>query len=340
MNGEFFDDFVTVMAPQWGIDTDPSQWGPVKYQDYDKIRHIMKQIVREWTSEGRHERETGFNKVWEILESKYRQVEQRSKVKLLIPGAGLGRLNYEAVKRGFWCQGNEFSYHMLLMSNYILNFAYSSYAYSIFPYIHSSSNQSARKLQTRPVYFPDEHTSTILQEQQMTYPSIDFAELMSIASGSFTDLYGPNDLSLSQSYSNEPSAQQFRQQNESSLDCVITHFFIDTATNVIEYLKTIHHCLKPGGQWINYGPLLWHFEDQQEVHEIIHPDGTKHNAPTCGLEMSLDDLLQLSNKWFDLEVQESGIKSGYGADCKAMGGWSYNCEFWVMTKRPNTPSTL
>ena len=43
-----------------------------------------------------------------------------------------------------------------------------------------------------------------------------------------------------------------------SFDAVVTNFFLDTAENPIEYMATIRHCLRPGGLWINHGPLQWH----------------------------------------------------------------------------------
>jgi N2227-like protein len=39
---------------------------------------------------------------------------------------------------------------------------------------------------------------------------------------------------------------------------VVTCFFLDTATNPIEYLRLVHEALQPGGYWINVGPLQWH----------------------------------------------------------------------------------
>lgn len=42
-------------------------------------------------------------------------------VRILVPGAGLGRLAYELAKRGYTCQGNEFSLFMLFASNFVLN---------------------------------------------------------------------------------------------------------------------------------------------------------------------------------------------------------------------------
>lgn len=50
-----------------------------------------------------------------------------------------------------------------------------------------------------------------------------------------------------------------RPENRSAFDCVVTCFFLDTAHNVVEYIECIHHCLKPGGHWINLGPLLYHW---------------------------------------------------------------------------------
>ena len=53
-------------------------------------------------------------------------------------------------------------------------------------------------------------------------------------------------------------------------DCVLTCFFIDTAPVVFEfelrfqsigrYIELIHRILKPGGFWINLGPLLYHWQ--------------------------------------------------------------------------------
>ena len=44
-------------------------------------------------------------------------------------------------------------------------------------------------------------------------------------------------------------------------DAVATCFFIDTAHNVVEYLEIISRCLRPGGVWVNFGPLLYHWAD-------------------------------------------------------------------------------
>jgi len=42
-------------------------------------------------------------------------------IRILVPGAGLGRLAFEIARRGYTCQGNEFSLFMLFASNFMLN---------------------------------------------------------------------------------------------------------------------------------------------------------------------------------------------------------------------------
>ncbi len=60
--------------------------------------------------------------------------------------------------------------------------------------------------------------------------------------------------------------------------CVMTQFFIDTAKNVIEYMEIIYNLLKPGGVWINFGPLLWFYAEQEDQLQ---------------LEISLEEVLKL-----------------------------------------------
>ena len=54
----------------------------------------------------------------------------------------------------------------------------------------------------------------------------------------------------------------------SSVDYVITWFFIDTAHNVIEHVKLIENILKPDGIWINMGGLQYMYEPYEEETSI------------------------------------------------------------------------
>lgn len=42
-------------------------------------------------------------------------------IRILVPGAGLGRLAHEIARLGFTCQGNEWSFYMLCASHFVLN---------------------------------------------------------------------------------------------------------------------------------------------------------------------------------------------------------------------------
>jgi carnosine N-methyltransferase len=74
---------------------------------------------------------------------------------VLIPGAGLGRLPYEVATRGYIAEGNEWSYFMLLGSDFILNRPRTAPGHSIHPWIHQQSNVQARADQFRTVCVPD-----------------------------------------------------------------------------------------------------------------------------------------------------------------------------------------
>lgn len=78
-----------------------------------------------------------------------------SKVKILVPGAGLGRLTYEFAKRGYYCEGNEFSLFMLFASNFVLNQCSIENQYTIYPWVHQYDNNAKRQDQVRSVTFPD-----------------------------------------------------------------------------------------------------------------------------------------------------------------------------------------
>lgn len=78
-----------------------------------------------------------------------------SKIRILVPGAGLGRLTYELAHRGFYCEGNEFSLFMLVASNFVLNKCVVENQYTMYPWVHQFVNNLSRCDQVRPVSFPD-----------------------------------------------------------------------------------------------------------------------------------------------------------------------------------------
>jgi carnosine N-methyltransferase len=98
-------------------------------------------------------------------------------------------------------------------------------------------------------------------------------------------------------------------------DCVITCFFLDTATNPIEYMRIIHRILKPNGVWINYGPLTYHFENEDD-----------HS-----LELPFDQICRISEeigfKLACVEGKDVNPPSRYTFNSSSMLQYAYHCGF-------------
>ncbi|GEQ70703.1 hypothetical protein JCM33374_g4382 [Metschnikowia sp. JCM 33374] len=335
INRAFTQELANTAAQDWGIPFEPSEWAQPLSTDYDKVRSTLLQVCREWSSDGVEERAKTYGR---LIEKACELVpeSQRNSSKVLVPGCGLGRLVYEFVKKGFWTQGNEVSYHMLLASGFLLNRVPMANSHTIFPYIHTSSHVTRRLFQVRPVMFPDESPYSIFGESQSAVD--DVSERMSMTAGSFVDLYGPAGLSVSESYSQDVSAMEFRDQNQAAFDIVATCFFLDTAHNVIEYLKTIRHCLKNGGKWINVGPFHWHFEGdstRQMIEKVTDPGQKPVSVQTTmeGLELSREELFTLIEKMgFKITEHVGGISTTYSSDIRASSKFMYECDFWVAEK--------
>lgn len=110
-------------------------------------------------------------------------------------------------------------------------------------------------------------------------------------------------------------------------DIIVTHFFIDTARNLISYFDTIQFLLKPGGKWLNFGPLLY---------------GT---GPF--VQLSLDEIIAVV-KEMGFEFEDVGDECGsltfegekarskeaeYGFNGKALTKNAYSAQVWVAMKK-------
>ncbi|EJU01374.1 N2227-domain-containing protein [Dacryopinax primogenitus] len=264
----------------------------VSEPDMDKLRSTLKQFVRDWSAEGKKERDEQYEPILQALEEHFKDIPEdgRSDIQVLVPGAGLGRLTWEVVNRGFSCQGNEFSYFMLLSSFFMLNRSPETNKWTIYPHIHSLSNLQSEASLLQPIMIPD-----VLPGERKQGP--DFSQV----AGDFEEVYGLG----------------ARDQAE-AWDAVLTCFFIDTAKNIVSYLEIIRHLLTPGGVWINLGPLLWHFEN--------------NSTKDVSIELNLAEVKVLAEKMgFKIE-NERMIETTYVGHEDAMLHHVYNCAFWTATK--------
>ncbi|KAK0719892.1 N2227-like protein-domain-containing protein [Lasiosphaeris hirsuta] len=295
----------------------PPQWaGCAKHPDIDKARSTIRQFYRDWSAEGRPEREACYGPVIHtLLAEKVSRDANAAPLKVLVPGAGLGRLVYDLCLNGFDTQGNEISFHQLLGSAYILNGTEHAGQHTIYPWIHTFSNHQTRANHLRGYSVPDVHPKTQmdLASQRGTVGE------MSMVAADFLCLYGDED-------------------HADAFDAVASVFFLDTAPNLIRYLETIFHCLKPGGVLVNVGPLLWHFENHAPGNHGRDDDGDGDNDTTGiadpgSFELSDDEVMALVSKiGFEIVKRETSIEAPYILDAESMLQTVYRASAWVARK--------
>lgn len=203
-------------------------------------------------------------------------------------------------------------------------------AHVLFPWLHSFSNHlTTGNNLLRSVLIPDVVPADILQGR----PEGAF----SLVAGDFEEVYGPQ-------HWGEGSGGGSDEANDADQrgrwGAVVTCFFIDTARNVLNYLRIIHTILADGGVWINLGPLLWHFENSPT------PSAT---GEVGSIELSLDEVKELA-RMVGFEIKEERmVRSTYTGVPDSMLEHVYNvsylgvcalpqltpqCAFWTATKLP------
>ncbi|KAF9255445.1 N2227-domain-containing protein [Marasmius fiardii PR-910] len=267
--------------------------------DMDKVRSTLKQFVRDWSEEGKEERETSYGPMKEALLAHFHDIPERERrnFRVLVPGAGLGRLAYDVASLGFACQGNEFSHYMLLSSFLILNKTTQAKCHTIYPYVHTFSNVQNRGTLLREIRIPD------------VVPTLPGGSNFSLVAGDFEEIYGSGQ-------ELDPNGEE----PQSGLwDAIMTCFFIDTAKNIVNYLRILHRILAPGGVWINMGPLLWHWEN--------------NNTNDPSIELDLEEVKDLARKIGFEIANEKTIDATYVTNSEGMLGYTYRAAFWTATKK-------
>ncbi|KAG6035961.1 hypothetical protein E4U41_005877 [Claviceps citrina] len=316
---------LAAVSPQ-GEPMMPLQWaGVAKHADIDKARSTIRQFYRDWTADGAAERKVCYAPILKALEEEQQRRRQQQQAraggdgrrqKVLVPGAGLGRLVFELCKRGYDVEGNEISYHQLLASSHILNDCPVAGRYTIYPWIHTFSNHATRENHLRGYRVPDIHPDSELAH------SVSIGS-MSMCAADFLCLYSDDD-------------------HKETYDAVASLFFLDTAPNLIRYLQVIRHCLRPGGILVNVGPLLWHFENQAPGNGGHDDDGDGEHDPSTSsgiadpgsFELSNDEVMALVTELgFGIEWSEQDIEAPYIQDRESMLRTVYRATAWVARKR-------
>ncbi|KAK4035246.1 carnosine N-methyltransferase [Parachaetomium inaequale] len=267
------------------------------------VSQALKHFVRDWAASGVNERDAAFPCILKVLKDLFPNPGQEG-VKVLLPGAGLGRLGHEVAELpGFQVTNNEWSTYQNIAYRFLTSRSPNPNTSTIHPFIDSWSHHRSTADMLRAITFPDiplDPSSVLLVE------------------GDFTTV--------------------FRDEAAASYDVIVTHFFIDTARNLMSYFDTIARLLKPGGYWVNFGPLLYGTAPfvQLTLEEIVTvvegmgfeflevaapgSEGGSHSQGCGGKEA-------IPGK------RVYGVEAEYGFDERALTRNAYEAVFWVARRK-------
>ncbi|KAG6814957.1 hypothetical protein H0H93_011516, partial [Arthromyces matolae] len=212
---------------------------------------------------------------------------------------------------GYDTTANELSFFMNLAFRFLLSPTTTRTVneHTVRPYAHWFSHQRSNESLFRAISFPD--------AVPRLNPNFRLSET------DFLSLNPPSDNIINPStFVWSKSDNDFR---KGGYDYVVTLFFIDTSLNVFTTMEHIYTLLRPGGTWINLGPLLWTSGGYAKV------------------ELSLDEVISAAEE-IGFFVQDGAsmdtgdvfarrtIECEYTGDMKAMMRWIYKAEFWVATR--------
>ncbi|GAB1315871.1 Carnosine N-methyltransferase [Madurella fahalii] len=254
------------------------------------VSQALKHFVRDWAVSGANERDAAFPCITKALTALFPEAGQEL-VRVVLPGAGVGRLGHEIAQlKGFEVTNNEWSMYQNVAYRFLERHGRRD-AHTIYPFVDSWSHHRSTADMMRPISFPEARVN---------------ASRVVLVEGDFTTVF---------------------HDDAAAFDAVVTHFFIDTARNLMSYFDTIYRILKPGGYWVNFGPLLY---------------GT---GPF--VQLSLEEIVVVAEAMgFEfIEVPEGcgevilpgkavrGLEAVYGFDERALTKNAYNAQFWVARRR-------
>ena len=300
---------------------DPHVGPDIPSRMMERCDSVIHSMYREWSHEGAAERAQSFAPLLHELQRllPVTTPTEAYRYRVAVPGCGLGRLPVEICALGYTTQANEYSVYMLLATNYMLNCPLEPLGLCIRPWLHVSSNVVSNADVLESCAIPDQSSSDILEDGPWAHLPEDedekegkgaregrmFLPRFSFAAGDFCSIYGGAEM-------------------QGQWDAVVTCFFIDTAPNVLEYIDVIHSMLRPGGVWINVGPLLYHWASDVE--------GTGDERFEGSLELSYDDLKEAILSYGFEYKSESRIRAQYAAHPRSMSESAFNCVFFSVVK--------
>jgi len=238
----------------------------ISQHNSSKAVSTIKQFVRDWSQEGAAEREKCYGPLTKALQKYVPLDPNRQRLpKVVTPGSGLGRLTFDVARLGYHAEGNEFSYHMLLGTMWVLNDCDEPLSTTIYPFVLDTNGRQGALDHLRGVQIPDVCPSDFCD------PASGFGNI-SMRGGEFCEVY---------------------KDCSGDIDALLSAFFIDTANNIFHYIRCFADTVRPGGLWANVGPLLWHYSKEGGGEE-----------QSVSIELAWEEVKPAIEKYFDIREED------------------------------------
>eukprot|EP00536_Pseudo-nitzschia_multiseries_P017827 jgi/Psemu1/299557/fgenesh1_pm.1852_\ len=308
---------------------------------FDSVSSVLKSLARDWSTDGKVERAMAYQPIKDLIH-KYLPPKHLSATqappppppRIVVPGSGVGRLAFDLAAMGYSVQGNEFSMYMLLASDFILNnggaICNPERPLHLSPWLQEARNVHASADPLRTVRIPDVDPVAVLMptedEGEGTGPipiivPVNSGREFSMAAGDFVSIYD-------------------RDEEAEQWDCVASCFFLDATPNIVETLRVVYKILKPGGLFVNLGPLLYHWSgppmrpSDASVEDYRRRYSHLDNRYLSSIDLCLEDIkVVLNSIGFEVLEEETGIECYYTADQRSMMKTKYRCACFVAKKK-------
>lgn len=322
-NADLFE-YMAHKAPFTFGGTGPIQVYPTREEDqFDtmdlhQLSSALKSAARDWTSLGEIERRQTYDPIIAALKE---FLPKDSKI--LIPGAGLCRLASEIASSGFIAFANENSFIMIVISQ--IAFRHKR-QFRIFPFLHQISGLENFRDTLISDIFPRFQTRDPIQSKpngNLIF-DIDIANADNDENVNTDEYQNNKNINLF-----EPSLLIENQRlilmagdiigmensQPNVFDAVVTCFFIDVVSDIEKIVSLFYKILRPGGYWINMGPLMMHRSDDDFF-----------------AKSSFYDTVKIAQKIGFTVVRESRIDTSYIENPHTNVKTLYKCQFLVVQK--------
>lgn len=264
------------------------------------VRRGFANLATDWSSAGASERSKIYVPIVNAVDEAFEEAKKalrslkRDSFRVLVPGAGSGRLAWELVSKGYCVEGCEESFIELLIGNFIMNNTTATLnnennindsitKFKLYPYVHEHRNMRCKDSVTRSVEVPDVNPKDVPSSADFT-----------MRAGRFIDAYDGQD---------------------NVWDVVASFRAFDVGENALDHTRRVAQILKPGGIWV-----------------VVGPTPCVEGAQGDGVHISAEDFMDLIRRCGFKIIKSESITCLYSTDEKSLRTIHVECPFVVAVK--------